>query len=611
MTDKRRIFYAENVQDRNTVRDTEDAENRRLRQVRIRHAVEAGVDPAHVGDSYWSSLVRPYPIGMSRVIHEHLRDGVVRSISCIDSELIWGRRASGRAFSHWTPKQMTVVERTKSGMLLKKSVGDMGTRHTVRREVLTDPSIVLSNEMRFGANNSLSREERTASQEAWDASMLESFGPVDPFDVQFPLLAGLNDRRKAIGSHLMAPYFRTDDVAQVGRAIFGARNYRKPMAAEILRLQDPALLTNFAQFRGLVPPEWIIDALRQQAASPAHRPPFWARREGIRALRACLAATPQPVLRRILREIQDDPETLRTVNDVIRTYLQRGAFDRADVSAALARIGQRNIRSTHDWEAAMLRVIPYSREDAPDRIDPMEVEYHREEKRIQACALLGREITWERWKRIEGDEDLHAEMEAARERNRTIQQRLDDERRRREQAEREAERELARARETKQQTIRRQWCEKVGAAFDGADICGMTAVVATNDSQMREWSQVMRNCIDGYIRDIGRHVFIGLYDGDEVKVNIQVVMNEVQDDDETVTGRLSQVYGPHNSPVARDVLVAVEEIGIPIGVGYEVDTFVHRMNGMLGGYQPRMTVPLPLCEIYDPQESAQPEPVAA
>ncbi|KXO95820.1 hypothetical protein AXK56_16555 [Tsukamurella pulmonis] len=317
------------------------------------YARDALADPTRVMD--------PTTVGRSArvvlLVDRHGRKAVARKVS----EKIHLRRASGRECVFWRTLHQRTITRTAAGMVVETTTtGGYSRTSTSLRLFATDTADAV--QVVRGSLGAGRDYLATGGQVTSVRRRLENtIGPAPIITERFPLLASNDSSGFATtlstiataSAHIQDPWLDSIDAAQVARKLYGARNYRRPMAREVARL-DPYTLSWYAVFRGLVPPDWIVDALRR--VPDDHPSPQGLSSTQVKSLRALLVRTPQPVLRRLLKEpLGPLSMAMRDTADLMRSFAVRFRGD-DDIARLLALAGQRNIRSSTDLHNLVMTV---------------------------------------------------------------------------------------------------------------------------------------------------------------------------------------------------------------------------------------------------------------
>ncbi|MFI1408825.1 hypothetical protein ACH4Y0_02630 [Streptomyces sp. NPDC020707] len=457
-------------------------------------------------------------------------------------------RASGKAFHYWTSEALTSMARTKKDLVVLREIdrrtGKSTTRHVFSETVIESwihrLSWTLQSWMRSNPQaRRLEGPEPEGVGNAVDqaiAAIREHIGELPNWNDRFPLLKNDLQRRPA-SAYL--PYLDAHDHAQVAKNLFGVRAYRRPLAREVERL-DISTLSWFAMFRGLVPVDWLIDAMG--TTSLVRELPLTSlQRRGIRSI---LRRTPQPVLRRILKEPVH--QARRTLADAADCTAHRLAVTR-DLDLLpeiIAARGQRRVRGSRDLEH-LVRDLPVierwhnPRGRTAQRVVQEEIhalremeDYNREIRLLPAGAA--QVADWDLWRdeafRVQAlglIEDRRRELMAARDRERY---------------EREEARRLQRI---AKQAQRHQWALQTAALLDGREAApGLSLVVARDAETLSRWGAMLNNCIGGYAGELELDVFAALCEADgRVRLNLQI----------TQSHGVEQILGKNNRDALREL----------------------------------------------------------
>lgn len=317
-------------------------------------------------------------------------------------------------------------------------------------------------------------------------------------------------------------FLDAENYRQVAANAFGVTRVRRPLVREVERLSSrPILLSWFRLFRGLVPIDWIIDAMREVRSNAIIR----VRSEDLRVIRNVLRRVPQPILRRILAEPIHG--TVHVLTDIARKVGTKDVQTR-DLSALpelISARGQKHIRSARDLEG-LIRAMPEvtlmrpAIARAARAVNVMLDEHHARramEDYNQALERLGdhtgrQTVTWLEWKNPQFQEAAAAFLAERRRELMDARQREAEER-----AERYRQERLTR------ETERAAWATKATAELDGVVAGGYRLVVARDANTLNVWGAKLSNCIGSYARDLGLDVFVAAVDHqDVVKLNIQI-----------------------------------------------------------------------------------------
>ncbi|MFD8609481.1 hypothetical protein [Streptomyces sp. NPDC059631] len=497
-------------------------------------------------------------------------------------------RASGKAFHYWTYEKLTSMARTKKDLVVLRDIdhrtGKSTTRHvfgeTMVASWIRGLSWTLLNWMR---SNPQARRLEGPEPEGVGyavgqaiAAIREHIGGIPNWNDRFPLLT--DDRQNRPASDYL-PYLDAHDHAQVAKNLFGVRAYRRPLAREVERL-DISTLDWFAMFRGLVPVDWLIEAMRTtEAASGRHLmdrlPLISLQRRGIRSI---LRRTPQPVLRRILKEPAH--QARRTLADAACCAAHRLAVTR-DLDLLpeiIAACGQRRIRGSRDLERLVRDLPAIERWHDPrgrtaqrvmqeEAVALREMEHYNRQIRLLPGGTA-QVADWDLWKdeafRVQAlglIEDRRRELMATRDRER---------------CEREEARRLERV---ARQAQRHQWALQTAALLDGREAApGLSLVVARDAETLSRWGAMLSNCIGGYFGDLELDVFAAVCEADgAVRLNLQI----------TQSHGVEQILGKYNQDALRELGEAAQQVvdGLgAMGVGFRSDAL-----GMRGLRLPQNT----------------------
>ncbi|MFD9868510.1 PcfJ domain-containing protein [Streptomyces niveus] len=494
--------------------------------------------------------------GMSlRILARTLPDGRT-SVAVSLYRRVHRMRASGKAFHYWTHEKLTSLARTKKNLVVLREIdrrqGKSTTRHVFSESVVEFWIHSLSETLlRWMHSRPQARRlegpEPQGVSNAVDRAIIairEHIGELPNWDERFPMLQ--DDRQYRLASSYL-PYLDCHNHAQVAKNLFGVRAYRRPLAREAERL-DISTLNWFAMFRGLVPVDWLIDAMRTtETASDSnlYQPPLTSLQQ--RGIRSILRRTPQPVLRRILNEPVH--QARRTLADAANCTAHRLAVTR-DLNLLpemIAARGQRRVRGSRDLEHLVRDLPAIERWHDPRGLAAQramqeeayalrEMEHYNHEIRLlpEGTAQVA---DWNLWK----DKAFRAQaLDLIEDRRRQLMAVHDRERHEREEA--------RRLERIASQAQRHQWALQTAALLDGRDAApGLSFVVARDAETLSRWGAMLNNCIGGYADELELDVFVAVCEADGlVRLNLQI----------TQSHGVEQILGKYN----RD---AVRELGAP------------------------------------------------
>ena len=513
------------------------------------------------------------PSGISlRILARREADGRT-SVAASLYRRVHRMRASGKAFHYWTPEKLTSMARTKKDLVVLRDIDrrtGKSTTHHVFSETMVQSWIygMAGDLQRWMNRNPQARhlegpepEGITDAVETAIAAIREHIGELPSWNDRFPLL-----ETELVTAYAYLPYLDAYDHAQVAKNLFGVRAYRRPLAREVERL-DINTLTWFALFRGLVPVDWLIDAMSAtRAAGDRSRVRELSltslQRRGIRSI---LRRTPQPVLRRILKEPVH--QARRTLADAADCTAHRLAITRELdlLPEIIAARGQRRIRGSRDLEH-LIRDLPQIERWHDPRARRAERTMQEEIYSLREMEDYNRQLqllpegtaqaaTWDLWKdeafrqrALALIEDRRRELMAARQR---------------EALEREEARRLERI---QQQAHRHQWAKETAALLDGQEVApGLTLVVARDAETLSRWGAMLNNCIGGYARELGLDVFAAVCEADgRVRLNLQI----------TDGHGVEQILGKNNRDVVRELKGAAQQVVdglVALGISFHPD----------------------------------------
>ncbi|MFD7661317.1 PcfJ domain-containing protein [Streptomyces sp. NPDC059788] len=495
-----------------------------------------------------------------RILARALPDGRT-SVAVSLYKRVHRMRASGKAFHYWTSEKLTSMARTKKGLVVLREIdrrtGTYTTRHVFSETMVVRWIHVLSQTLQQWMRSNpqarrLEGPEPGGVDNAVDqviAAIRGHIGELPAWNVRFPLLK--NDRWGDPASAYL-PYLDAHDHAQVAKNLFGVRAYRRPLAREVERL-DIGTLSWFAMFRGLVPVDWLIDAMRTTKAASGYRLTLGLSLTSVqrRGIRSILCRTPQPVLRRILKEPVH--QARRTLADAADCTAHRLAVTR-DLDLLpeiIAARGQRRVRGSRDLEH-LVRDLPAierwhdPRGRAAQRVIKEEIYARREMEYYNHQIRLLPEGTaqvadWDLWKdeafRVQAlglIEDRRRELMAARDR------------------ERHEREEIRRRERIAKQAQRHQWALQTAALLDGREAAsGLSLVVARDAETLSRWGAMLNNCIGGYAGELELDVFAAVCEADgRVRLNLQI----------TQSHGVEQILGKYNRDAVRELGEAAQQV---------------------------------------------------
>ncbi|MCM2392631.1 PcfJ domain-containing protein [Streptomyces albipurpureus] len=507
--------------------------------------------------------------GMSlRILARALPDGRT-SVAVSLYRRVHRMRASGKAFHYWTSEKLTSMARTKKDLVVLREIdrrtGKSTTRHVFSETVVESWIHGLSGTLQWWMrSNPQARRLEGLEPEGVDntvdqaiALIREHIGELPNWNDRFPLL---KDDRQDRPAFTYLPYLDAHDHAQVAKNLFGVRAYRRPLTREMERL-DISTLNWFALFRGLVPVDWLIDAMRATKTAGG-RDLTSLQQRGIRSI---LRRTPQPVLRRILKEPVH--QARRTLADAANCTAHRLAVTR-DLDLLpeiIAARGQRRVRGSRDLER-LVRDLPAierwhdPRGHTARRVIVEEIcalrqmeDYNREIRLLpEGTAQVA---DWYLWK----DEAFRVRaLGLIENRRRELMAAFD-----RERHEREEDRRLERI---ARQAQRHTWALQTAALLDGREAApGLNLVVARDAETLSRWGAMLNNCIGGYAGELELDVFAAVCDADgRVLLNLQI----------TQSHGVEQILGKYNRDAVRELGEAAQQVVDGLGameVGFHSD----------------------------------------
>jgi hypothetical protein len=527
--------------------------------------------------------------GMSlRILARTLPDGRT-SVAVSLYSRVHRMRASGKASHYWTSEKLTSMARTKKDLVVLRKI-DRRTGKSTTRHVFSETAVeswihglswTLHSWMR--SNPQARRLEGPEPEGVGNAvdqaitAIREHIGELPNWNDRFPLLK--DNRLDLLPAPAYLPYLDAHDHAQVAKNLFGVRAYRRPLVREVERL-DISIVSWFALFRGLVPVDWLIDAMRNMktAGGSSLMGQSWLTSLQQRGIRSILRRTPQPVLRRILKEPVH--QARRTLADAADCTAHRLAVTR-DLDLLpeiIAARGQRRVRGSRDLEH-LVRDLPAIERWHDPRGRTAQRVIQAEIYALQEMEHYNREIRllpegtaqvadWDLWKdeafRVQAlglIEDRRRELMAARDRERY---------------EREEARRLERI---TRQAQRHQWALQTAALLDGREAApGLSLVVARDAETLSRWGAMLNNCIGGYAGELELDVFAAVCEADgRVRLNLQI----------TQSHGVEQILGKNNRDAVRELGEAAQQV--VDGLGAMEVCFHSKALGMDGLRLPQRT----------------------
>lgn len=472
-----------------------------------------------------------------------------------------GRRGSGKIYGHWTNVRSEQFFITQQGLMIHRIFGEKAkitSEHIFSNEMLIARVNTLvkylvelldyGRTQHFLKADDPVRLARNTRIEDISDQIVAHLGQAPEMTERFPFLIGAGNSAHQTGkakewvrpkyAHNYRAYLDAPDAAAVAKNLFGIRAYRKPMAACVQRL-DPLTLSWFSLFRGLVPPEWIIDAMRAHTGEM----PFELAPTKARIIRSILTKTPQPVLRRILA--QRAQLAMPPLSDVVLS-IANGTMQLVDVKqlpTIIASRGQKNIRTAADLEK-LIHTIPREpvvlralrRRAATSEVLMAEGEI------VQLIADYNRDSDIGNWAQVTWDEAKDPALVALM-KERMVAQRLAamNERERLNIERREATR-LERIAAEKD---RAAWAKEKTELIHESSIMGLAVTVASSPGELARWGAEMGNCIGGYAHSVGLDLLVAFTDPEteKIRINAQITYGE----------GIVQILGRHNQDAAKDL----------------------------------------------------------
>lgn len=499
----------------------------------------------------------------------HGRPGATLSLS----EKFGRMRASGKGFEYWKNSESMSFKRTADDLVVVRQFHKTNAnRHRTTHAFAERPVIKqLVSHMEHSLNTHLhrieavdrgrhhnlnSRTETLVNGERSSIQLVMATGintiPLHSDDIdslidkitdhlgalpsmaeRFPMLA--NDIHQTMylpaGQYLM--FLDAQDASDVARRAFGKRAYTKPLGrvvAQFIEHDELNHLRWFTLYRGLVPTEWIVEAMEKSIADLT-KERFFAdtmpKSSTYRNIRALLRRLPQPVLRRLLAEDLEDSmipliDAGASISDNVITMR-----DITSIEGLIELRGQKNLRSARDVEnlvrrAPQLDRHTYGQPQGHGAIMTREANQYGEMCRYNiAMAGSGQaQVDWSTWQ----DEGF---QETARIRLMELHNAAAAERQRRY----ETQREERRQQKIAENAEAHQWALATTQTIRQMAVEGYTLEVAENAEELSRWGAIMGNCIGGsymrYTDTIGLNVFVAILDADgRMVVNMQITHNE-------------------------------------------------------------------------------------
>lgn len=365
-------------------------------------------------------------------------------------------------------------------------------------------------------------------------------GDTKTYSELYPMLRLKPEQPGTNSSLARLPYLHAQNFAEVARNAFGKTRYRKPLGAQVAR-SNSDVVAFYRLFRGLVPIDWIIDAMR---ATPDGE---YLRSEPNRGhydkIRKILTKLPQEVLARLLKQpIQQLSRSLSDCALSINAY--GGIRDLGELGTLVAARGQRNIRDSRDVET-LVRILPIVPIVDQAKIEGMQARRSamaKEQALNRARKILNAdrvaqglpELTWEEWRKPEVHEALMDEV--------TLAEVNAEERYYADQRKQKAE----------ENVLATQWLQDIKPRIDGAVLPGPTEEApayrikaAASHTELALWGAALNHCIgEGYYAQLlDIDLLLGLYDTSSNKLisTAHVKMEH----------GLTQIFAKHNTDIAK------------------------------------------------------------
>lgn len=523
-------------------------------------------------------------------------------------------RASGKAFHYWAPEQVRAIARTKQDLLVLRDINRSAQRTLSRhlfshvdwtRDVVDFGGMVsrwvqsLPDARALeGPDPAETRKLASLTKEILDSEAIPHLGAVPSRKKRFPLWAAETHTELLVADAASyMPFLDAENYAQVAKNLFGVRAYRKPLAGFAERV-DTHTLSWFQLFRGLVPIDWIIDALHayeeqheeisaavatKRATERLHlnlqAPKISASNR--RQIRTILRQVPEPVLRRLLKEpVGQASQALR---DTAASVSNRWGTTRdiTDLQELIAARGQRNIRGARDLEQ-LIYALPSeqqwcnNRQRAAGQTMSEESALHREMReyneqiaRLPVDAETGEPAapvaTWELWKDAAFRQAADVFLAERRRELMTARER-----------EYEARAERDRLKRLEQQAERHAWAVELAARIDGSVVLAdpqLTLVVAHDAQTLRRWGAEMHHCIGSYSHELDLDVFATLQDS----AGVAMVAMQI-----TQRFGVQQILGTNNRDAKKALGAHAQRvIDALVALGIEIDAGALGMHGLL------------------------------
>lgn len=474
-------------------------------------------------------------------------------------------RASGKSYHYWRTEQLITIFRTQQDLLVlreQKNAVQTFSRHVFTADAWASEITTMVARLRqmapdhqLEAVEGPALEPRRLLDELTQVAIAEAvthLGSVTTAQQRFPLWPDFENAVPRPSAELYGPFLDAENYAQVAKNLFGVRAYRKPLAGFAERV-DPQTLSWFRLFRGLVPIDWIIDALhayeaeiakvtiemgvdaapntvltyRQERRLERLRAPLLPSHTR-RALRQLLRQLPQPLLRRILRDrvgvtamsLRDTAAALQSKIGPVR--------DVSRVAHLIERRGQRNLRTARDleqlvWAMPTLEQRPTRQDTAIAlMVDEQEQHWAMQDYNTQIARLpdAGRQVaTWDVWRDAAFRREADAFLQSHRRELQTAAER-----------DREARAEQARLERLAREARRHAWALTTMDTLDGlvvSDAPKLTLAVARNADTLRSWGLEMHHCIGNYSHVLDLDVFVAVQDEQgRSKVALQISQDD-------------------------------------------------------------------------------------
>lgn len=437
-------------------------------------------------------------------------------------------RASGEAYGYWSQRFATSITTTQKNLVLQrttkgrvttsKHVFDFGSAPDLLEGFKHDILVVVNAGRPWNSYLEHDGQEIEAINAA-NQTIAERFLFPKHAD-RYPLLE-LGDTHAA--------WLDSTDLSQVAKKLFGVKAYRRPLVSQIERFQLSSQW--FALFRGLVPTEWIVEAMEATPTTAV----FVHNAADMREIRRILVRTPRPVLRRILRDQQHI--VIRSLRDA---SIHSRFRDLDKLTEVIEEIGQRRVRGVVELERLIMQLPRVTRKLS--RSEATAETLQRESAMLSDLQRFARFAeregldvpTWEQWSASKELRDSASE------------QMQESELARRSEIERQQ-----RARREQEHAESASWCREMVDQVSGQTVNGMRVLVADDAQTLMRWGTVMDNCIGSYTSRLGLNLFLALEDRQgRIRANIMVSKQQ----------GVEQALGRYNKPLRDEFKTDAQKI---------------------------------------------------